>query len=117
MPKAKQKPKQSKSHVDRPERRRNIRFPLGLPVRVYLAGKADPITVELADLSMGGGRFRCATESVSLDQAASFAFVLPGQRRCSAKGRVVRADPNGEFALRLQEANRAFLGFVGQLAG
>jgi hypothetical protein len=99
------------------ERRLNVRFPLGLPVRVYLAGQSEPMTVELTDVSAGGGRFRSATENVRINQGAAFTFVLPGERRCLAKGRVVRADGRGEFALRLQEANKAFLGFLGQLAG
>jgi hypothetical protein len=98
------------------DRRRSARFPLGLPVRVHIDGRPDPITVELMDLSAGGGRFRCLAETVAVDQDASFAFLLPGQRRCLAKGRIIRADASGEFALRLQGANRAFLGFVGQLS-
>jgi hypothetical protein len=39
---------------------------------------------------------------------------LPGQRPCLAKGRVVRVGASGEFALRLDKVNDAFLGFVGE---
>jgi hypothetical protein len=98
------------------ERRKNVRFPLGLPVRVHLTGHADPITVEVVDLSARGGRFRTIDETVRVDQTASFAFVLPGEKHCTAKGRVVRADDSGEFAVKLSKANRAYLGFVGDIA-
>jgi hypothetical protein len=108
--------KAPKSTQPASERRSNTRYPLGLPVRVHLAGTADPITVELMDISAKGGRFRGETETVRLDQIASFAFVLPGQRQCSARGRVVRSDGAGEFVLRLEAVNKAFLGFVSQLA-
>lgn len=103
------------AHAARPERRRNTRFPLGLPVHVTLVGQAEPMTVELTDLSMSGGRFRGAPEPVSLDQVATFSFLLPGQKRCQVRGKVVRSDGGGEFALRFTEANRTFLGFVGHL--
>lgn len=101
---------------NRVERRRSARFPLGLPVLVHLTGHADPITAEVVDLSARGGRFRSLEEEVRVDQTASFAFVLPGERHCTAKGRVVRADANGEFAVKLSTANRAYLGFVGEIA-
>jgi hypothetical protein len=99
------------------ERRRSTRFPLGLPVRVHLAGQPDPITVEVVDLSARGGRFRSMDETVKVDQTASFAFVLPDQKHCAAKGRVVRANDSGEFAVKLSKANRAYLGFLGEIAG
>jgi PilZ domain len=98
------------------ERRKSARFPLGLPVRVHLTGHADPITVEVVDLSARGGRFRCLDERVLVNETASFAFVLPDERHCAAKGRVVRADDSGEFAIKLSKANRAFLGFMGEFA-
>lgn len=98
------------------DRRRNSRFMLGLPVRLHLAGVPDPITVEVIDLSAGGGRFRSATETARLHQNAAIVFVLPGPRQCLAKGRVVRTDASGVFALRLEKANDAFLGFVREFA-
>ena len=98
------------------ERRSSPRYPLGLPVHVHLAGHAEAMTVELMDLSAGGGRFRSAVGTVRLNQTASLAFVVPGPKRCLAKGRVVRTDGAGEFAVSLNEANKAFLGFVEQLA-
>lgn len=105
----------SASHIT-VERRKRPRFPLGLPVRVHLAGKSDPITAEVVDLSARGGRFRCLDEIVHVNQAASFAFVLPDQKHCIAEGLVIRADDTGEFAVKLSNANRAYLGFVGGLA-
>ena len=104
------------SKVQAVERRKSARFPLGLPVRVHLTGHADPITVEVVDLSARGGRFRCLDERARVNQTASFAFVLPDERHCAAKGRVVRADDSGEFAIKLSKANRAFLLFIGEFA-
>ena len=84
---------------------------------VHLAGQTDPITAEVVDLSARGGRFRCLDdETVQLNQTASFAFVLPDQKHCTARGLVIRADDHGEFALKLSKANRAYLGFVGEIA-
>jgi PilZ domain len=100
-----------------PDRRRHSRFPLGLPVIVHLAGRADPVTVELVDVSAGGGRFRFASADLRLDQHATFGFVVPDQRRCSARGRIVRVDEPGQFAVSLEQANEAFLGFLGLLGG
>lgn len=98
------------------DRRRSSRFVLGLPVRLHLAGVADPLTVELVDLSLTGGRFRSVLPTARLNQNAAIVFVLPGQRRCLAKGRVVRNDPSGEFALRLEKVNAAFVSFVREFA-
>jgi len=98
------------------DRRRHARFPLGLPVGVQLAGRPGPITVELLDLSATGGRFRCLGERVRVDETATVVFVLDDQRRCQAVGRVVRSDASGEFALRLKNANEAFVAFVRRLA-
>jgi hypothetical protein len=98
------------------DRRRHARFPLGLPVGVQIVGRPGPITVELLDLSATGGRFRCLGDRVRVDETATVAFVLEDQRRCQAEGRVVRADPSGEFALRLKTSNDAFVAFVRRLA-
>ena len=98
-----------------PERRRHERFALGLPVGVHLAGRSSPITVELLDLSVTGGRFRCVGEKVGLAETAIVAFVSQDQKRCYAEGKVVRSDASGEFALRLEKRNDAFAKFVSQL--
>ena len=98
------------------DRRRHTRFPLGLPVGVHIAGRPAAITVELLDLSATGGRFRALGDKIRLDDTATVAFVLDDQRRCQAEGQVVRADPSGEFAIRLKRANQAFASFIRQLA-
>ncbi len=99
-----------------PDRRGHKRFALGLPVGVHLAGLPDPITVELLDLSVTGGRFRCLGEKVRVDDTATVAFVSQDQERCTAQGQIVRADASGEFALRIATSNQAFAAFVSQLA-
>jgi hypothetical protein len=98
-----------------PDRRRHTRFTLGLPVGVHLAGRPDPITVELLDLSVSGGRFRCVGETVAVAETAIVAFVSQDQKRCFAEGKVVRADVSGEFAVRIEKRNDAFAAFVRQL--
>ena len=82
-----------------------------------LAGHPKTLTVELMDLSAGGGRFRFAGTDVSGHQLAAFAFVVPDQRRCFARGRVVRVEAPGQFAISLDQANEAFLAFLGLLGG
>jgi hypothetical protein len=82
-----------------------------------LVGHAEPFTVEMMDLSAGGGRFRFAGADVSVDQLATFGFVVPDQRRCSARGRIVRVEGPGQFAISLDQANEAFLAFLGLLGG
>ena len=98
-----------------PDRRRHTRFALGLPVGVHLAGRPNPITVELLDLSVSGGRFRGLGEKVGVAETAIVAFVSQDQKRCYAEGKVVRADGSGEFALRIEKRNDAFAAFVSQL--
>lgn len=99
------------------ERRRHPRFELGLPVTLNVAGRVQPIVVELVDLSPVGGRFRALTEGTPrLNDRAAFQFVIPGQRHCSASGRCVRVRGRGEFALVFEAVNPAFLAFVKNLA-
>jgi len=86
-------------------------------VEMRLNGRAEPVTVELMDVSAGGGRFRFPGADVRVDQLATFGFVVPDQRRCFARGRVVRVDALGQFAVSLDQANEAFLAFLGLLAG
>ena len=97
------------------ERRKHSRFPMGLPVRLKLAGGKEALTVELMDISAGGGRFRFGATDVRLHQGAAFAFIVPEQRRCVARGKVVRVEGPGQFAISLDHANDAFLRFVGLL--
>jgi PilZ domain len=102
------------------ERRRHARFPLGLPVKVRLAGRADPLVVELMDLSATGARFQAQedadAEAVHVDERVAFGFVVPDQPNCQARGQVLRVDRTGQFVLLLDHANEAFLGFIRLLA-
>lgn len=98
------------------DRRRHTRFALGLPVGVQIAGRAEPITVELLDLSATGGRFRSLGDRVPVDETATVVFLLDDQRRCMAEGRVVRSDASGEFAVVLKKGNPAFAAFIRRLA-
>jgi hypothetical protein len=100
-----------------PDRRRHARFALGLPVGVHLPGRPSPITVEMLDLSVTGGRFRCLGEKVVLADTATVVFVSQDQKRCYAVGKIVRADASGEFALRIEKRNDAFAAFVKHLTG
>ena len=99
------------------EHRRHPRFTVGLPVKLTLAGRATPLTVELMDLSKAGGRFRASGDDIRIGDSARFGFVLPGQRHCMAAGRCVRVRATGEFALNLERANDAFRGFMDSLSG
>ena len=99
------------------ELRRHPRFVVGLPVRLAVVGRAEPITVELVDLSEAGGRFRALVDEVRVDDRAAFGFVIPGQRHCVARGRCVRVPGAGEFALALDRGNDAFHGFLKSLTG
>lgn len=94
------------------DRRQHLRFPLGLPVRLHITGRAEPLTVELVDVGEGGVRFRALEDGVSLDQRAAFAFVIAGEPVCAASGRVMRVAAGGEFILSLDEANAAFHDFL-----
>jgi hypothetical protein len=98
------------------ERRRFPRVFLGLPVRVHLAGEAGPVTIELADISAGGGYFRTAERRPCLDQRVAFGFVVADALVCAARGRVVRVDAQG-FALSLECANTAYRNFVNDISG
>jgi hypothetical protein len=110
------KAERGKAAATGPDRRLHARFALGLPVGVLLAGRDSPITVELLDVSVSGGRFRCVGEKVRVADTATVAFVSQDQQRCSAEGQIVRADASGEFALRIETSNEAFAAFVSQLA-
>jgi hypothetical protein len=95
------------------ERRRHARIPLGLPVRVYFAGRATPLTVELSDVSEGGCYFRGA--SAPRWAKVAFGFVLPQRRMCVAVGRVLRVDSHG-FAATIERRNDTFAEFFTDLS-
>ena len=100
----------------RDERRKHLRFPLGLPVIIHVEGRGESLTVEIVDIAMKGVRFRAHTEALAVGQRVSFAFVTEGEKTCNATGRIVRVDGQGEFVLSLEGANPEFDSFIGGLA-
>jgi len=98
------------------ERRRHPRVPLGVPVRVHMDGEPRPTTIELVEVSGGGGSFRTAGTLPSVGQKVAFGFVMPDRSMCAARGRVVRVGTGG-FALKLDRANRSFRSFVQDISG
>jgi hypothetical protein len=99
---------------DHTDRRRHMRVPLGMPVRVHFAGQEAAVTVEMRDLSHGGCYFRGAPATTSARLA--FGFVLPERRVCVARGRVLRVDGNG-FAVQIDRSNDTFTDFLTDLSG
>lgn len=93
------------------EKRRHPRIFLGLPVRVYLSGEDTAATLELCNISIGGGYFRISGRQPLVNQWVVCGFVTADRSLCAARGRVVRIDNSG-FALKLESANSAFKTFV-----
>jgi hypothetical protein len=102
----------------RADRRREERFVLGLPARARIAECAEPLFVELMDASASGSRFQVHgnVDGVQVDQDVAFGFVVRGWPKCQAKGRVVRVEQTGHFALALDDTNEAFDGLLRLLA-
>ena len=99
-----------------PNRRRHKRVPVGLPVEVHV-DDAKTMTVELIDIAAGGARLRpLEAGGVTLDERATFGFILPGGGKCVAGGRVTRVQPSGEFVVALDRANPAFREFMRTLS-
>lgn len=98
----------------RADRRRYIRTPVGLAVRVHFAGRTMPVTMEMADASHGG----CYLKGATAPPAAKLAlgFSLGDDMTCLAAGRVLRVDRNG-FAVVLERANDVFTEFLTSLSG
>lgn len=74
------------------------------------------MTLELVEVSMGGGSFRTVHERPGLGQRAAFGFVMPDRSICLARGRVVRVENRG-FAVALDNMNTAFRSFLGDVSG
>lgn len=98
------------------ERRRHPRVPLGLPVRVQVAGAVGAVTLELIDVSSGGGAFRAPATRVRIGDPTAFGFVVAGGAVCVAKGRVIRAHRDG-FAVALDRMNQPFRTFLADISG
>jgi hypothetical protein len=98
-------------------RRRHARFPLGLPVKLQLTGRTEPIIVEIVDVSAGGLRLRSLGEEVRVGERGGLRFVLSAaERDCAASGRVARVERGGAFVLTLDETNDAFVRFLASLS-
>ena len=97
-------------------RRRHARFPLGLPVTLHVVGRAQPITVEIVDVSAGGIRLRALEDPLRVGERASLHFVLPEKRNCKAGGVIARAERRNESVLILDETNDAFRAFIASLS-
>jgi hypothetical protein len=99
-------------------RRRDVRFPLGLPATLHWVDHEAPdapTIVEIVDISSRGLRLRSLDGGVSVARRASLHFVLSDQRVCTAAGEVNRVGRSGSFVLALEESNGAFRGFVDSL--
>jgi hypothetical protein len=81
-----------------------------------MAGQPRPTTIELVEVSGGGGSFRTSGDLPSLGQRVAFGFVTPDHSMCTACGRVVRVEDAG-FALQLERASRSFRSFVQDISG
>jgi len=96
-------------------RRRHMRFPLGLPVELYVAGRETPIIVEIVDVSAGGVRLRSLEASVNVAEQATLRFVLQGGKPCVATGQVTRVEKEREIIMVLKRTNASFKAFVSSL--
>jgi len=108
--------KAQQAKAPRQNRRKHARVPVGLPVEVRISGVESPLIVELMDIAPGGIRFRSLTDQVTLDQRATFKFVVADHGECAAEGKVLRIQPGGVFIVALERANRVFRDFVLSLA-
>jgi hypothetical protein len=97
-------------------RRQHARFPLGLPVKLQVTGRAGPMIVEIVDVSAGGLRLRSLGDEVRVTQRATLRFVLSDQRACVAGGQVTRVERGGAFVLALDETNDGFRSFLASLS-
>lgn len=98
-----------------PERRRGSRAALGLPVTLHMRGRPRRLTVEIVDVSRGGVRLLAPDDTFRVGERGSLHFVLSEGRVCVAGGHVLRADQSGGVVLALDEANDAYLEFLGAL--
>jgi hypothetical protein len=104
------------SHPNTPNRRREARVPVGLPVDVHFAGHATPIAMELIDIARHGVRFRSLGDEATVGERATFAIFAPEYGKCTAEGHVARVQAGGEFIVALDRANKSFKDFVDALA-
>lgn len=96
------------------DRRKGRRVFLGLPGKARVADRADPLTVELMDVSASGSRLEVHGDAatVHVHDRMALGFVVPGWPKCQAKGQVVRVERAKHFALVLDDTNEAFDAFI-----
>jgi len=100
------------------DRRRCLRYPVGLPVTVQMEGLGESLLAELADVSTTGCFLRGPELALysRLGERLSFGFVLRGRESGIVRGRVVRRAPNEGLGLVIEEANAAFDELLADLA-
>jgi hypothetical protein len=80
-------------------------------------GLPEAVTAELADVSQQGCLLIAPGMHLPLDAAVAFGFVMPKQQIVLARGRVVRSDGEGNFALHLKQTNDQFRAFLADISG
>jgi hypothetical protein len=101
-----------------PDRRRRIRYAVGLPVRVQVDGIPNASLAELTDVSATGCFLRNQEMSflIALGDRVAFGFVLPSRGVGLVRGRVVRRTPGEGLAVAIEQANEPFDELLGTLA-
>jgi hypothetical protein len=92
------------------DRRRGLRYAVGLPVTVQMEGLGESLLAELADVSNTGCFLRGPDLALysRLGEQLTFGFVLRGREAGVVRGRVVRRSPGEGLGLVIEEANETF---------
>jgi PilZ domain len=100
------------------DRRRSLRYAVGLPVTVQMEGLGESLLAELADVSTTGCFLRGAELALysRLGEQLTFGFVLRAGESGLVRGRVVRRAPNEGLGLVIEEANEIFDELLADLA-
>jgi hypothetical protein len=100
------------------DRRRCLRYSVGLPVTVQMEGLGESLLAELADVSTTGCFLRGPELALysRLGEQLTFGFVLRAREAGMVRGRVVRRAPNEGLGLVIEEANAAFDELLADLA-
>ena len=104
------------SHPNTPNRRREARVPVGLPVDVHFAGHATPIAMELIDIARHGVRFRSLGDEATVGERATCPSAVHFPYSGAKIANVARVQAGGEFIVALDRANKSFKDFVDALA-
>jgi hypothetical protein len=100
------------------DRRRCLRYPVGLPVTVQMEGLGESLLAELADVSTTGCFLRGPELALysRLGEQLTFGFVLQSRESGVVRGRVVRRATNEGLGLVIEEANEVFDELLADLA-